>query len=163
MYSQSVSQVSEILKSHWKQKSVFAPEALLACMPVHLPQTDLGFKIICDILASFYDILVLSIWSKIIQYTHLSDRWWFWRWLCYVPSALEGQSLDYRRSTPKRAIFMKVKEKFHNYLQKPTFYNKFVFLLVFNITLLFYSNLSIMILFSRFIHVFQLTKLSWLL
>ena len=61
MYSQSVSQVSEILKSNWKQKSVFAPEALLACMPVHLPQTDLSFNndIICDILASFYDVYAL--------------------------------------------------------------------------------------------------------
>ena len=79
--------------------------------------------------------------------------------LFHVPSALGGQSLDYRRSTPKRAIFMKVKEKFHNYLQKPTFYNKFVFLLVFNITLLFYSNLSIMIIFSQFILLFKLNKI----
>ena len=138
MYFQSVSQVSEVLKRLWKQKyickvkSVFAPEALLACMPVHLPQTDLSFNndIICDILASFYDVLVLSIWSKIIQYTHLK---WFeimtltFIMLGHVPSALEGQSLDYRRSTPNRRIFMEVKQKIHNSLQQPTFYNEFVF------------------------------------
>ena len=60
--------------------------------------------------------------------------------LGHVPSALEGQSLDYRRSTPKRRIFMEVKEKVHNSLQIPNFYNEFVFVLVFNIILLFYSN-----------------------